>query len=810
MWLAAAMADDHQFGQRIYSRQREAGITGLQHLLKTPPVRESYYRFMQAVLEQDLDRAADTSPYHPEAPEVDAIDPSQPTLGLRTQVAVGGGVLLASAAYRLRQDGEDICNVAILPDLAFSDEYITRKGLFAGMAFVADTDITLTSRQFSPALQIDAIPSTQLGRAGNTGQRLRFINEPAIEEVLVDKRKCHALLARSGILHAPALLENVPPDDPALYHILSRAYDSGEAVVIKPVLGERGQGVLMVDPAELPADEVFRRLRHTYVQDEQLVVEPWVRSRELRSPETSVRQDWNIRALIMGGTLVGGYARIGAMGTPINMAKGARAESLPSVLERCGLSDYQSQLVYGSLHELAERLHSVLPAACMGVDIIIDEQLQPTLIEVNGERSGGLKNTITAGRDIADWKIAAEAVRSLHRTLFRHRRPAGLSPLPIRQQPLPDISQLVRGLFDARILGNDQYRERAVEYLSMLKNTKAEERQAVDTALAYAAWKQAKGPANAAAAAARLPELHLDIFSELYDRGRTKEAFQHLNTYADADPDDRHRQQNCAFALMDKMSKDKQLWHGENHMSPQAATAFARTTLFAAISALKIDQLAISQATRQTIAASLAASFHSRKQHEPLIDLDSVPMNQPERTYLRPLARYINGMQAICQNDAGIMTNVFEEALSSPTEIDKILAAIWLGNLEDMDYHTAKESDATSYFIAFLIKEEMGFAAMFYTKDGADRMRQNQAMDLFTNRELNANSEKTSLLQANELWNTLITAFSKAIAGEYDQATSGLRRYQTLTHHFTRMPFAVTYASTCRILDELQDGIRSL
>jgi ribosomal protein S6--L-glutamate ligase/tetrahydromethanopterin:alpha-L-glutamate ligase len=174
---------------------------------------------------------------------------------------------------------------------------------------------------------------------------LRIINRPGTIEKTVDKFYTSALLADAGLpVPQTVVTESI---DQAL-----EAVKSMEAVVVKPLFGSLGKGMVLVEDSEV-AYRVFRALelgRSVYYLQKFL-------------PHNN--EDY--RLLVVGGEVVGAMRRRGES-WKTNIACGAVAEYVkPDPV----------------LEGLALKTAEILGADCVGVDILISHE-QPYIIEANG------------------------------------------------------------------------------------------------------------------------------------------------------------------------------------------------------------------------------------------------------------------------------------------------------------------------------------------------------------------------------------------------------------------------------------------
>jgi RimK family alpha-L-glutamate ligase len=142
---------------------------------------------------------------------------------------------------------------------------------------------------------------------------LTVLNSPAALEACVDKYLATAKLATAG-LPVPATI-TCQTADAAIeaFHAL------GGDVVVKPLFGSEGRGIVRVSAPEL-AWRTFRTLERTqavlYVQ--QFVPHP----------------GWDLRVLVLGGKVLAAMRRHACDDWRTNVAQGGRAEAVTATIEQ--------------------------------------------------------------------------------------------------------------------------------------------------------------------------------------------------------------------------------------------------------------------------------------------------------------------------------------------------------------------------------------------------------------------------------------------------------------------------------------------
>lgn len=199
-------------------------------------------------------------------------------------------------------------------------------------------------------------------------------NDAKAIERCVDKSMTTFLLWQAGIPTPPTWVCESPEQARA---IARREIGAGKPLVIKPLFGAQGRGLLFVDDvARLPdADPVagVYYLQHYVERGE------------------GVFRDW--RVLVIGGRAVAAMIRHGT-GWITNVGQGARCEGTT---------------IDGELGAMAEAAAKAVGADIAGVDILRDVDGAPFVLEVNSMPSWeGLQSVspINLGQEIADYFLA--------------------------------------------------------------------------------------------------------------------------------------------------------------------------------------------------------------------------------------------------------------------------------------------------------------------------------------------------------------------------------------------------------------------
>jgi RimK family alpha-L-glutamate ligase len=213
---------------------------------------------------------------------------------------------------------------------------------------------------------------------------VRVINSPRCVERTVDKYFTSALLEEAGLPTPRTRVCERLDDALAAFEAL------GRDVVVKPLFGSEGRGIVRVSDPDL----AYRTFRALEVMRSVFYLQEFV-----------PHGGRDIRAFVVGGRLVAAMTRRAA-GWKTNVSQGARTE--PVVLS-------------GTLERLSVRAAGLLEADYAGVDLLSADDGRVFVIEVNGIPGWrGLQQTTDV--DIAG-AIAEHAIAAVEPGL-----PAGTAP----------------------------------------------------------------------------------------------------------------------------------------------------------------------------------------------------------------------------------------------------------------------------------------------------------------------------------------------------------------------------------------------
>ncbi len=176
---------------------------------------------------------------------------------------------------------------------------------------------------------------------------VRVLNSPAALEVCVDKYLATAKLAAAGLPVPPTVVCQDAESALQAFHAL------GSDVVVKPLFGAEGRGLVRVSDPEL-AWRTFRTLERSqavlYLQ--QFIGHP----------------GWDLRVFVLGGRVLAAMRRYANDGWRTNVAQGGRAEAV-------NIGDVEARLALAAATAVATEV--------AGVDLLSGPDGEWYVLEVN-------------------------------------------------------------------------------------------------------------------------------------------------------------------------------------------------------------------------------------------------------------------------------------------------------------------------------------------------------------------------------------------------------------------------------------------
>lgn len=596
------------------------------------------------------------------------IDPKQPTLGLRLHFI--NEVALCRAAQQLRAQGEPAPNIVMLPEKVFAKEWESKRAYYAQRGILVDKDGVLYRGEFPEPLQIHASQAseTPIFHPRRFSKKIFHFNPGGTETLLEDKELTSKLLDQLELPHSRLL---VPPTNAGSFDVES-LFAIGKDFVIKPRHGQQGIGVRLVDHQnDTPAD-ISRYIKEGYAEDTELIAEEWVHGTPFAHPESGAELDWNLRAIVMGDTYVGSYVRAGLKGSPINLACGAEAYSLEEAYDNCGLDDNQRALVANRVKELCEATRQI-GAGVMGLDIIIDTNLQPHIIEINGEKSGGLENVMLAGKDEIDWRPAHAAVRGLMRFVsrqgpIRHLRHKGRASLALSTREILDGVQYAQ----SNTAKGQELLDFTLEKLRDPYGFPEKSQEAIRRFIE----SQENGLRT------EIPADYMrirDEMSKLLENEDRQALYELFNKAVAHDPTNITRLEAFASFISENDEETISrycLLELEQETNPEKAQAIATMKYCSLLNLTELDSMLVSHETRRQVINALTTYYMLPLQDRTPRIVADVLDAAPEARYLAPVSRYFRGFANLAATMEEVIAVQHEAFLSDLASDGKFMESI--------------------------------------------------------------------------------------------------------------------------------------
>lgn len=277
---------------------------------------------------------------------------------------------------------------------------------------------------------------------------------PFIKKVVNNKSLLHRVLENQDIRQPLHML--VDPSDITVERV--RAFFdrlSGGAIAAKPNNGSGGRGVRKFRGGEeAMVTDFLSQISKNYLLEE------WIESHNGLVIDGK-RMDWNIRVLVPPGDLsewdIFDTTEIRYKehenGSPaVNKKKGAKILTLREAIEILAISSSQKKKILRELETIARKVRSGLEEhllncdhqtdrrdvagnsyfrdSSIGLDIIIDQDINGYLIEVNGANSGGVKSLADRRRGEDKFRAVSLLTKHLYQTARLAKDCSNLSRTP--------------------------------------------------------------------------------------------------------------------------------------------------------------------------------------------------------------------------------------------------------------------------------------------------------------------------------------------------------------------------------------------
>jgi len=349
-----------------------------------------------------LGTVGDAPPEHVNQSELlridELVDPMKPTIGVFMHESFSDAEVLAIAAKNLELKGRWVPNVVILPWIDEEKDELVQ-GLYTGyygvkQFSVIDNNLELVRVNSDTVLPIDMVDVSAAGpdiaeQFEQAGVKLMASSENM--RLAESKESTRVIAEKAGVRYPQSVVISRAEDvDEAVDEYMTKASFAKSGIVVKPLNGSRGMEVQMFDKiSEISARE---KLKAILLHGSPVIVEERIRSKSLSLTPGGERYDWNIRAIVKNKYL-DSYARANVWGGPVNISQGSHSMTLDSVLGRISDTHAEETTLKKRLKKASTKVAKVLDGDIAGIDMTIDEDGQPVLIEANIGNFGGI-NTL--------------------------------------------------------------------------------------------------------------------------------------------------------------------------------------------------------------------------------------------------------------------------------------------------------------------------------------------------------------------------------------------------------------------------------
>lgn len=322
------------------------------------------------------------------------------TLGICIGGAFDGVGLVGFAAQRLSREQKPTFNVAYFSNLALKDIKLCRNGekwiLVAERGILIGDDGVAYYGKFPEPIQLDMIEHSGFGkkiRDKCTQHGIAVLNSSAGIEITSDKtaskKYCtdNDLKTPEYVSFDKEELGNLDLIEEKITRFAKEARSSD--IVIKPTKESQGRGVIML-PSE-SIDEIRSNAIQILQKYGTVILERRIESYPYYNKDGQ-RLDWNIRLLASKSGVIDMEARVGIRGQdPINKSKGAEIMEVKNVFNSLRNSNGVKLIdIKDKIAVIAKKISQDLDMDFIGLDLIVDENGEPWIIEINGGAVGGM------------------------------------------------------------------------------------------------------------------------------------------------------------------------------------------------------------------------------------------------------------------------------------------------------------------------------------------------------------------------------------------------------------------------------------
>ena len=320
-------------------------------------------------------------------------NPSAPTIAIDTEFAVSGKALLGLAAHEQATRANIIYIPTCGPGAHIQHSHNGQAHLALTAGIVVLEDGRVAYGELPNTLNADAFETVD-------GQLLQQCEAAGVKTLLShtalqaynDKTRLQSMATLPTI----ELPRRLSPQE-------FLASPTTNNLVVKPSKTAQGKGVLLTGPN---ADPAHTKQFYAFLEQNNYepIIEERIRSWEITNPRTQERLDWNVRAVLSYGELLGMYVRMDTWGKAVNLSLSAKAVSMADFTSYFNNQE-EAEVIIQRLQAAAQAIAKQHYQSVIGADLTINEAGQPCLFELNTGIVGGMQ-TIATLENTYDDKMA--------------------------------------------------------------------------------------------------------------------------------------------------------------------------------------------------------------------------------------------------------------------------------------------------------------------------------------------------------------------------------------------------------------------
>ena len=324
--------------------------------------------------------------------------------------------LISRAAQIARAKANPKMNVVIATEISSKsltwtfDSKESKGGLYLNRGIVIDHKGIIHYGKFPKPVPIDLAfnSSTHSFFESCSNKGISLINNCFSYEIANAKNRTNRLLQTLSkklkfSLVEPLVLSENDLESRKLSEQKIRSFiqkNPNNGLVIKPSNLSLGEGVEMISQP-IDIDDCLDRVRDSIKKYKSVMLEPWIESFPITN--YGEKQDWNFRFIANPQEAFLTEARIHTWGQPVNKALGARIcsfDSMSEKLQKTGVPEEKIETLHQRIKNISTAIAQHLNLNYVGLDFIVDKDLEPWIIEINSGAVGGMCSVAELNREV--------------------------------------------------------------------------------------------------------------------------------------------------------------------------------------------------------------------------------------------------------------------------------------------------------------------------------------------------------------------------------------------------------------------------